>query len=91
MILPSNSKSATKPSSRRWAPAHPGWTISIAFLTLACATSCALFKPRIVVIPEDRLIRFAPRGSTITLTNDTYLVPPARMLEILRALNSTNL
>lgn len=48
-------------------------------------TACA---PRVVVIPADREIRFAAAGSVVTNAVDTYLVPPARMQEILRALGA---
>lgn len=48
-------------------------------------TGCA---PRILVIPSDRQIGFLPSGGSITATNDLYLVPPARMKEILDALRS---
>jgi hypothetical protein len=41
----------------------------------------------VVVIPADREITFLRAGSTFTSSNDFYLVPPARMLEILRALD----
>ena len=39
-----------------------------------------------MVIPADRDIRYARAGTVLTATNDLYLVPPARMREILRVL-----
>jgi hypothetical protein len=41
-----------------------------------------------MVIPADREIRFARAGTVTTNAADTYLVPPARMREILRALGA---
>jgi hypothetical protein len=40
----------------------------------------------VVVIPADREIRFLPAGAAWTNQTAVYLVPPARMQEILRAL-----
>jgi len=40
----------------------------------------------VVVIPADREIRFLRMGQVLTNQSDVYLVPPARMQEILRAL-----
>lgn len=61
--------------------------MSTALLMTACATGCA---PRVIVIPADRQVMYLKPGDTYTATNGAYIVPPARMQEILRALNSTN-
>lgn len=50
-------------------------------LLVGCQTA-----PKVVVIPADREIRFLPSGQPLTNHSDLYLVPPARMQEILRAL-----
>jgi hypothetical protein len=39
-----------------------------------------------LVLSGDRLITWAPQGATVTNQPGAYLVPPARMQEILRAL-----
>lgn len=51
---------------------------------LICLTGC--LHPRVVVIPADKEVRFLRQGQTLTAPTDLYLVPPARMQEILRAL-----
>jgi hypothetical protein len=61
---------------------QPGWLVPS---LLACLLAgCLSDKPKVVVIPADRLITWAPKGSTNSI--DGYLVPPARMQEILHAL-----
>jgi hypothetical protein len=87
---PSSSGSRTRLSTGRLAEGRLVWATLIAFLMTVCVTSCALLQRKIVVIPEDKLVRFLPAGTLFKATNDVYLVPPARMQEILRALNSTN-
>lgn len=57
--------------------------MSIASL-LICSTGC--LHPRVVVIPADREVRFLKAGQSLVAPTDLYLVPPARMQEILRAL-----
>jgi hypothetical protein len=59
--------------------------ISIALWMTASAAGCRT-APKVVVIPADREVRFLPAGQVLTNQSDVYLVPPARMQEILRAL-----
>ena len=59
--------------------------ISIGLLMMAFLTGCQT-APKVVVIPADREIRFLRTGQVLTNQSDVYLVPPARMQEILRAL-----
>lgn len=47
---------------------------------------CAGCRPRLVVIPADKAVTLLRKGATYTAPNDVYLVPPARMQEILHAL-----
>ena len=48
---------------------------------------CACTAPKVIVLPSDMAVSFAPRGSTIVATNDVYLVPPARMQWFMRQLS----
>ena len=68
-----------------------GWWLVMCPLLMALGFSavlsgCQADKPKVLVIPADRLIRWASAGSTNSI--DGYLVPPARMQEILHALES---
>jgi hypothetical protein len=56
-------------------------------------SGCALFTRKVVVIPADKQILFLAPGQLYQAPSNSpmYLVPPARMQEILRVLNSTNL
>jgi hypothetical protein len=59
------------------------WTLSIASLMLilsGCQT-----PP--LVIPADKVVTLLKAGQSFRATNDVYLVPPARMQEILHQLS----
>ena len=64
---------------RVWQPACL-FLIALPWLLVGCRS------PQVIVIPEDRAVRYVQPGSTNTEAG--YFVPPARMLEILRALNT---
>ena len=64
---------------RVWLPVSLA-LIALGWLLVGCQS------PQVVVIPEDRAVRYVTPGSTNTEAG--YFVPPARMLEILRALNT---
>ena len=85
MTTPPRSAAPLKTSTLApWLPVLPAWLTLIA-LCLTPSTAC---RPRLVVIPAVREIKFLSRGQTITATNsDLYLVPPARMKEILDRLS----
>lgn len=85
MTTPPRSAAPRRTKTRRpWPVAPLAWAILIGWL-LILLTGC---RPRLVVIPSDREIKFLSRGQTITATNsDLYLVPPARMKEILDRLS----
>lgn len=84
---PSKTKLTPAPMPR-WRVARTAWMMSIACWSLVCATGCGLLSRKVVVIPADKQVRYLKAGQTYTATNDTYLVPPARMQEILRALGT---
>ncbi len=64
---------------RVWLPVSLG-LIALGWLLVGCQS------PQVVVIPEDRAVRYVTPGSTNAVAG--YFVPPARMMEILRALNT---
>lgn len=82
----SNAAATTRPTAPSPRARVACWTL-ITCSTMACVAGC---RSRLNVIPADRIVTFLPAGQTYTATQDTYLVPPARMQEILRALNNTN-
>lgn len=83
-MIPSNRMSnERKPPTLRSLAARLAWMTSIASLSLSCG--CA--HSPILVIPADREVRLLPAGQSYTAIHDVYLVPPARMQEILHALS----
>lgn len=89
MTTPTNkSAAATWSWIWRWLDVLLALAISIVLLPMVLtATGC---RTRLVVLPSDRTIQFLPKGETFTATNDTYLVPPALMRDLVRTLNRTN-
>lgn len=78
-----------KNGSQKMTPrSRPGQLASM-LLTLALLVTIAGCRtaPKVVVIPADQAVGFAPAGNQLTVTNDVYLVPPARMQWILRQLS----
>lgn len=63
--------------------ARAAW-IASTFSLMICCAGCVT---RVVVIPSDKAVTLLPKGASYTATNDVYLVPPARMQEILHALS----
>lgn len=58
--------------------------------TICLIATCSLFAgcaTRVVVVPADKQVRWLKPGDTVTTENGVWLVPDARMQEILRALN----
>ena len=64
---------------RVWIPLLSWWTVALLF-------GCARRHPAVLVIPADREIQYLPANRWLTNHPNLYLVPPARMQEILRAL-----
>jgi hypothetical protein len=64
------------------------WIQSIVWWNAAWLCGCVHPSPQVLVIPSDRAIRFLPADNPLTNHPDLYLVPPARMQEILRALST---
>lgn len=65
------------------------WLTSIALCATAWSgTACA--RTRLVVLPPDRAIQFLPKGASYQADQDIYLVPPATLHDLIRALNRTN-
>lgn len=62
------------------------WIPLISWWTVAWLSGCARGRPAVLVIPADREIQFLPANQCLTNHPNLYLVPPARMQEILRAL-----
>lgn len=83
MILSNRMWNERKPPMPRSLAGRVAWMTSIASLSLCCG--CA--HSPILVIPADREVRLLPAGRSYTATHDVYLVPPARMQEILHALS----
>jgi hypothetical protein len=79
-----------RPRTAQWPLALAVSMMSIGSLMMLC--DCALLKRKVVVIPADKEVKYlAPGQSYQAPTNSgMYLVPPARMQEILRALAPTN-
>ncbi len=62
------------------------WIPLIGWWTVALLCGCAREHPAVLVIPADREIQYLPANQWLTNHPSLYLVPPARMQELLRAL-----
>jgi hypothetical protein len=58
-----------------------------AWWSAALLCGCAGHPPSVLVIPADREIQYLPADRPLTSHPNLYLIPPARMQEILRALS----
>jgi hypothetical protein len=81
--MSTNAKSPMPPSPQD----RRGWMRLIAWSSVVWIAGCTLRPARVVVIPSDRQIQFLPANQPLDRHPDLYLVPPARMQEILQALN----
>lgn len=83
MTIPPNK---TADAMTRSTPPWPRATLSL--LTASLLIHCAGCRSATVIIPADREVKFLRAGQTFTATNDVWLVPPARMQEILDRLST---
>lgn len=64
-----------------------GALLRLMTLILLCATVCCACKTRVVALPADKLVTMLQPGERFTNGQSSiYLVPQARMQEILQAL-----
>ena len=77
------------PSTKPLPPARPARKPSTAWWSVALLCGCTAHPPSVLVIPADREIQFLPSDQPLTHHPNLYLVPPARMQEILRALSES--
>jgi hypothetical protein len=66
------------------------WQLAtVLLLTLLLMSGCGVLTPKkeLVVISSDREIIFQSKGSSITLSNDYWLVPPAMMIDLFPSIN----
>jgi hypothetical protein len=64
------------------------WLAVILWLSIASSTTIwSGCKTQPLVLPADKVVTLLRAGQTLKATNDVYLVPPARMQEILHQLS----
>lgn len=81
----------SKEQQRTMRRSRAALTVSMILIAVSLITicGCATTKPKVVIMPADMAIGIVEAGSTVTMTvtNDVYLVPPARMQWFMRQLS----
>jgi len=76
-----------EPKRRQTARSAAGKLVFLGSIVSWMIFSAGCQGPRVVVIPADKEVTFLKAGQTYVAQTDVYIIPPARMQEILHALS----